>query len=390
MKKKSFIKNPCITITYWVCILVGASFTIGFLHGRDLFCCDGSVLDAEVVGQYGDFIGGAIGTILSVVLLYHTFQLQRKNSDDNVLVYKQQQLTDLFFHHLKQYDEILKTIKLQTDEGEDLQGRVALHFRLEELQKQFVPYDRENVNRKKARSLFLDFYSLSRDFLPIYFRSLYRAFKLLEKPEKGLDEKSIQLMKMLRAQLSDSELVLLRYNGMTRQGTNFVPLINKFNLLKHLPPLELMEYKGWSQKMLLEERGRTNVLLLVTKRNIHRVLEKGSLVESYSENPTRYNINVSTNKGRTELGLCLFINKNVLLSGMELINGICKLADEEKLALLTFFVKDCLVMSSFNKLNEYKDLKFDSGMNQDGKFWVKVRSKNLKALRMNGETQYIQ
>lgn len=189
-------------------------------------------------------------------------------------------------------------------------------------------------------------------------------------------------MKILRAQLSDSELALLRYNGMSRQGAKFVPLINKFNLLKHLPPLELMEYKRWSKKMTLEEQGCTNVLLLETKHNIQKVLETSSSVESYSNNPRKYNINVSSNEEATELKVYLYIKKNIILNDSDLIRGIFKLAENERLSLLLFFVKDCLVLSSFNKLNSYKDLEFDSKNDEDGKLLVTVKTRNQVSLRM--------
>ena len=73
-------------------ILIGIFFTFSFLHGRVLFKCDEYVLNTEVVGHYGDFIGGAIGTLVSIVLLYYTLNLQRRDSEKNVQVYKQPQI----------------------------------------------------------------------------------------------------------------------------------------------------------------------------------------------------------------------------------------------------------------------------------------------------------
>lgn len=374
-----------ITYVNIICILsiaISILFTFGFLHGRVLFKWDEYVLNTEIVGHYGDFIGGAIGTLVSIVLLYYTLKLQRRDSENNVQVYKQQQLNDLFFHLLKQYDDILKTFKTRTTDDNELQGRKALHFKLKEMYEQFDVKENDSQNRKHAVSSFLNFYSVSRDFSPIYFRTLFRVFKLLETSDKCLRVHSIQLMKILRAQLSDSELALLRYNGMSRQGAKFVPLINKFNLLKHLPPLELMEYKRWSKKMTLEEQGCTNVLLLETKHNIQKVLETPSSVESYSNNPRKYNINVSSNDEAAELKVYLYINKNVILNDSDLIRGIYKLAEDERLSLLLFFVKDCLVLSSFNKLNSYKDLEFDSKKDEEGKLLVTVKTKNHVPLRM--------
>lgn len=374
-----------ITYVNIICILsiiISILFTFGFLHGRVLFKWDEYVLNTEIAGHYGDFIGGAIGTLVSIVLLYYTLKLQRRDSENNVQVYKQQQLNDLFFHLLKQYDDILKSLKTKTSDNKKLQGREALHFKLKEMYEQFDVKENDSQNRKHAVSLFLNFYSLSREFSPIYFRTLFRVFKLLETSDKCLRVHSIQLMKILRAQLSDSELAFLRYNGMSRQGSKFVPLINKFNLLKHLPPLELMEYKRWSKKMTLEERGCTNVLLLETKHNIQKVLETLSYVESYSNNTRKYNINVSSNDEATELKVYMYINKNEMLNDSDLIRGICKLTEDERLSLLLFFVKDCLVLSSFNKLNSYKDLEFDSKKDEDGKLLVTVKTKNHVPLRM--------
>lgn len=374
-----------ITYVNIICILsiaISILFTFGFLHGRVLFKWDEYVLNTEIVGHYGDFIGGAIGTLVSIVLLYYTLKLQRRDSENNVQVYKQQQLNDLFFHLLKQYDDILKSLKTKTSDNKKQQGREALHFKLKEMYEQFDVKENDSQNRKHAVSSFLNFYSVSRDFSPIYFRTLFRVFKLLETSDKCLRVHSIQLMKILRAQLSDSELALLRYNGMSRQGAKFVPLINKFNLLKHLPPLELMEYKRWSKKMTLEEQGCTNVLLLETKHNIQKVLETSSSVESYSNNPRKYNINVSSNDEATELKVYLYIKKNIILNDSDLIRGIFKLAENERLSLLLFFVKDCLVLSSFNKLNSYKDLEFDSKNDEDGKLLVTVKTRNQVSLRM--------
>lgn len=380
LKWKSYITY--VNIICIVSILISFGFAAGFLHGRELFKWNEYVLNTEVVAHYGDFIGGAIGTLVSIVLLYYTLKLQRRDSENNAQVYIQQQLNDLFFHLLEQYDDILKSLKTITLDNEKLQGREALHFKLIEMYEQFEINENDSQSRKHAVSSFLNFYSVSRDFSPIYFRTLFRVFKLLETSDKCLKEHSIQLMKMLRAQLTDSELALLRYNGMTRQGAKFVPLINKFNLLKHLPPLELMEYKRWSAKMTLEEQGCTNVLLLETKHNIQKVLETSSSVESYSNNPRKYNINVSSNDEATELKVYLYINRNVILNDSDLIRGFCRLTDDERLSLLLFFVKDCLVLSSFNKLNIYKNLKFDSKNDDDGKFLVTVKTRNQVPLRM--------
>lgn len=135
LKWKSYITY--VNIICIVSILISFGFTAGFLHGRVLFKWNEYVLNTEVVGHYGDFIGGAIGTLVSIVLLYYTLKLQRRDCENNVQVYKQQQLNDLFFHLLQQYDDILKTFKTRTTDDNELLGRKALHFKLKEMYEQF-------------------------------------------------------------------------------------------------------------------------------------------------------------------------------------------------------------------------------------------------------------
>lgn len=371
-----------VNIICMLSVIICIYFTFAFIHGREIFRCEGYVLNTEIVGHYGDFIGGAVGTLVSIVLLYYTLKLQRKDSEKNVLVYKQQQLNDLFFHLLKQYDDILKSFNTKTSEGEEVQGREGLHYKLVEMYKQFVENKKDRINRKQAVTSFLNFYSSTRDFSPIYFRSLFRTFKLLDTSDENIRIYSLQLMKMLRAQLSDAELALLRYNCMTKQGQKFVPIINKFNLLKHLPPLELMEYKRWSKQMTLDERGCTNVLLLETKHNIQKVLETSSSVESYSNRVSLYNINVSANKMKSELKVCLYIKHKGFPKDSDLIRGLWKLSQDERLSLLLFFVKDCLVLSSFNQVNPYINLIFTPQVDADGRHLVMVKTKNKESIKM--------
>ena len=82
-----------------VCFVVALLFFMNQALG--LF--DGFV-KTEVIGQYGDFVGGVIGTILSVVLLSDTFKSQIEESKNNAQVFESQQLNELVFHLLDQYN----------------------------------------------------------------------------------------------------------------------------------------------------------------------------------------------------------------------------------------------------------------------------------------------
>lgn len=65
-----------------------------YFHERNVAIDEAVATD--IVGQYGDFVGGVVGTILSIVLLYYTFGLQREDSKKNARIYELQQLNDKF------------------------------------------------------------------------------------------------------------------------------------------------------------------------------------------------------------------------------------------------------------------------------------------------------
>ena len=80
----------------------------------------------------------------------------------------------------------------------------------------------------------------------------------------------------------------------------------------------------------------------------------------------------------------LYIKHDGELDDSDLIKGVYKLAEEERLALLCFFIKDCLIFSSFNKLNSRTRLKIESKKEDEDKMWVIVTSKNQQPIRMRG------
>ena len=94
-----------------VCFVVALLFFMNQALG--LF--DGFV-KTEVIGQYGDFVGGVIGTILSVVLLSDTFKSQIKESKNNAQVFESQQLNELVFHLLDQYNSVVASFTIAKDD----------------------------------------------------------------------------------------------------------------------------------------------------------------------------------------------------------------------------------------------------------------------------------
>ena len=365
-------------------------FLICFSWGRDLFRINnGYQLETDVVGQFGDFVGGVIGTIISVVLLYFTFKAQHTDVENHMKVYKEESLNKLFFHMLELYNATLNrfVVDIVDEEGVSMRlyGKEALHYQYEQLYAgfQIEVNDNRTLIRKKAVSAFQSFYASTQDFSPIFFRTVYGILNLLNTNDSQTEQVRIGLMKVLRFQLTSTELIMLRYNAMTKMGSKSTLLINKFNMLKHLPPMDLLEYKVWSSKMTLEEREFTNQLLMIIKQNIKKALKEHSKevkTHSYSNNILVYNTHVSINELKSDLRVCIFVRNGVIPNNYSLIKGIQKLSSREKLSFMHQFVVDFLA-PMIDNVDEFRNLAIeDIDETANGKWTVRVYTKNKKSI----------
>lgn len=96
---------------------------------------------------------------------------------------------------------------------------------------------RKRTEGQKGKELFLTIYDyhfhIHQSDLGHYYRNLYHIIRYVERSSLGLNSQK-QFVKMLRAQLSNYEILLLAYNGMHFYGEKFRPLIEKFELIKNL------------------------------------------------------------------------------------------------------------------------------------------------------------
>lgn len=387
--KKFFVgeynETQLISLFVRISVVLFCVFLFCFSWERDLFSFRGYQLQTDVVGQFGDFVGGVIGTIISVVLLYFTFKTQHTDVENHMKVYKEESLNKLFFHMLELYNTTLNrfVVDIADEEGISMRlyGKEALHYQYEQLYAgfQIEKSDNRNLIRKKAVSAFQSFYANTQDFSPVFFRTVYGILNLLNTDDSQTEQVRIGLMKVLRSQLTTTELIMLRYNAMTKMGSKSTLLINRFNMLKHLAPMELLEYKAWSTKMTLEEREFTNQLLMIIKQNIKRAMKEESkeiMIHSYSNNILVYNTHVSINEQKSDLRVCIFIRNGIIPNSNSLIRGIQKLSSVEKLSLMHQFVIDNLA-SKIDNVDELRNLKIeDIDETARGKWIIRVSTKN--------------
>ena len=252
-------------------------------------------------GQTGDFIGGVSGTLFTlvgVVLLFETLALQRDELAESRKVFEKQQFDNTFFNLLNVYQEVVKSLHIDSL-GINI-GKAFFEEKRKKFYEEFQPTERYTRNRRNAKIKYVEFYVSTKEQTANYFRTIYRIFRFISNSNITEKEK-MDYAKIVRAQLSESELFFLYYNSFTEYGTKFRKLINDFDILKHLPSLEKVEFKEYAGH--LEQIQKNSVgLVLVDLENLikNSILYQKHLHKSYlmgaislsvdSTSPSNFNV----------------------------------------------------------------------------------------------------
>ena len=259
------------------------------------------VIKHDVVGTYGDFIGGVLGTLValySAYLLVRTLGNQLSVNGDvmdtnnniiktnNKSIYQSfvqifdnrfNTLFDIYRQAKQSYKcDVFRTRKLiETGAAKKdiVKEKVTLHGveALDKLADEFsnIKYSdkRTYLSRvKNATNVFDDFYSAHRRELSVHFRNLYLLAKYVAEIDnidgdgvvKITEPDRVVYAKSIRGQLSEGEMLLLRYNCLTSRGEKMQTFVNQFNLIKHLPVMSLLEFR--KHRILLSSDKHANTL----------------------------------------------------------------------------------------------------------------------------------
>ncbi len=213
-------------------------------------------------GAFGDMFG-AINALFSgcafAVLIYtlflqrHELKLQRlelkltrdalyaqqKEMASQADTLKLQQFENTFFQLMRLHGEIVQAIDLvRTSTGGQ---RTATHGRdcfstfLQRLQRAYVTVKArgQSDELEMVKEAYRVFYNDNASNLGHYFRHLYHIIKFIDE-NPNVDRRRYR--SFLRAQLSSDELTLLFYNCLSHHGAKAKPLVEKYSMLKNMPP----------------------------------------------------------------------------------------------------------------------------------------------------------
>lgn len=267
-------------------------------------------IDSERWGQLGDFFGGIIGTIitfLSVIFLYKAFKEQRlanveahevnaeiiKQSEQAVNLNRLQRFDANYCTLLDLYKDAIAGYKSSselTPVGKASMSNLVSSFIAS------TPFDNNEAYKKRTKkslNLFNDFLAKNMTVVNAHMRILYQIFNLLT--ISNIDENDkILYAKLLRSQMTDEELILIRYNCMTIRGNKMQLLVFQYNILKHLPLLGLFEFKKYCKGLSRPQINCINDEFIIWRKEICRKFRVQSDIDkiiekSYGE---RYNLRI--------------------------------------------------------------------------------------------------
>lgn len=354
---------------FWIellCLLIGGVSLVLFCIGRTLFNI-GDTIDNEVWGQFGDFIGGIVGTLISYIsvrLLVRNLreqmksnQQQSENSKQNARVYELQQFNEMFKLLFNQYQDTIQGYR----HGEHT-GRKAVAEIVKDIKQHGGTISEElyTEREKHALSIFDGYYVTYHDVAPVHFRILYRIFELIDKA-KISELQRRDVAKIMRCQLSEEELFLLRYNCKSPYGAKMRIYLNRYNLQKHLPLLSLLEFSPFTYALKDEnQRNRLNTELSVIRKQVRDLFVKQGDETKVFEKvySSRYKIKLEVSSDNRLFKIELAKNENFDASGVETdIDAVLEKMGHDKINQLLYdLVCEIFVYSNFSMYNQMESL----------------------------------
>ncbi|WP_096202081.1 putative phage abortive infection protein [Bacillus sp. FJAT-45350] len=177
-------------------------------------------------------------------------ELQRKELKETRMVFKEQSETmnlqrfeSTFFNMIAIHNDLVNSIIYKKKKSQfssmsydqtvtevviNYNGREYFQIAYENL-----TYRLKENPHTKVEEIYEAFFDKNQIYIGHYFRNMYRIVKFVDEANLLYKEKK-EYLGILKAQLSSFELVLLLYNGISKHGKKFLPLIKKYNLLDNI------------------------------------------------------------------------------------------------------------------------------------------------------------
>ncbi|MCG8344054.1 MAG: putative phage abortive infection protein [Chlorobiales bacterium] len=239
-KVEKFIEDNLLLVLVFLFLVSLVSYLGVFLVYYLNF--QGSPISTKNVdwGAFGDFVGGILNPFfgfMAFIALIVTLHIQWRSN-------KNQSVENKFFQLLTLHHEIVSGIRVKDEKTQCIyDGRDCFKYFYSKVDpiKMMFPEPDKFLDRvsEEWESIYNDY----SHYIGHYFRNLYHIVRFVHRIDNK--EEKERYIKFLRAQLSVYEMVLLFFNGLSEIGAEFKPMIEKYALLKNLPPKELRNLENY-------------------------------------------------------------------------------------------------------------------------------------------------
>ena len=357
-------------VTYWYMYVSGITIVVAAVFFMiHQYYSTASAIDGSLWGEYGDFVGGLLGALLGVVSVYYLIKTLREQQQANDIIAKSNNKNAETFR-LQQFDSNFKTLlqlyheSILAYEYSDVSGKhamISLAKQLGENSIQSCTNYGEAVN--SASQKYDDiFYIPQRDIAAVHFRTLYQLFELITSSNISEYDK-VTYAKMMRSQLCEAELLLLRYNCHCSYGQKMQTHINKYNLLKHLPLMSLLEFSKW-RNIFNDDKPKINRLdteFIRWRKAIYNV-HLSQLPEEkrkFFEYSSKYELSIENADSKHSKVSIKKTNEDVQVSDSSLAKVFDCLTETQLIGIISAFLHEVYVYSNFSKFNQKEKLKIE-------------------------------
>lgn len=272
-----------------------------------------NILNEGIVGQFGDFIGGIVGslfTLVGVILFYVALTDQRVDfrTNQNALSLQIEALNQQIIEFKAQrkelestrkiYEQQTKTMKNQQFDSNFyslLNGFITLKKNLNDscisgdffedkfqLLAENIKYDK-NINlinfHNKIIEEYESIYLEDRAKLFIYFKNVYRLLKMIDACDHLNLEEKIFYSRVLRDQITNTELLVLHYNYHSVYGKPVQHLVLKYDFLKHI---EILSKITFVKQFIIDSKEKHKLTIFTDQ--LKNLLENNLKVAESIEN----------------------------------------------------------------------------------------------------------
>lgn len=211
----------------------------------------------DELGQFGDSWGmltcifsalAFIGVVYSVKIQRDSYNKIRQDSEDSKKIIKIQQFESIFFQMLNLLQSIIndidiKPVKNNGEHTQERNGRDAFRFFYVKLKDEVSKKTNGKFNSNRENDLseaFRSFYVKRQQDLGHYFRLIYNIYKFIDNSTITRTEKK-QYANLLRALISDYELLIIFYNCLGPNGEKFKKYAVSYEIFDNIPKEKLFD-----------------------------------------------------------------------------------------------------------------------------------------------------